>query len=272
MEDLILIKYGELWLKTTPVRRRFEKILKRNIKAELKKSKDSVVIRTKNGRVLIYPTKKINVKFLARTFGITAYANAVEINKNIEEIKKVAEKFVVKKKPFVIRARRSDKSFPLTSQEIQQVVGMHLEKLGYKADIKNAKHKVEIEIRDNAYVYANTTKGPGGLPVGSGGVVIAKLRDKDDLLSAWLVTKRGIDCVFLRPKKELLTIVKKWNVGRKIRSVASKEAAMEESKTLVDCRETKNNSNGFLILNPIVGFGKKEKQLYLKKIGAGGRI
>ena len=263
MRSLILIKYGELWLKSEPVRRHFEKILKENIKRHLKENGINARVRTSNGRFFLHSEDSISrFSFLGRTFGIVSYASALETNKDMEEIKQAAEAFA--KPQFKIKARRTDKSFPLSSQELQREIGMHLEKKGIPADLQNPKHIIKIEIRDNAYIYAKEQKGPGGLPLGTGSVALARLRDNNDLMAAWLVMKRGTNCIFIKPKKSLLKTIEKWSVGRKIRKASLKEAK-KHAKVLVDCR--KSSAKGFVILNPLAGFSAKEKKSLMKRIG-----
>src|SRR3989339_815489 len=101
MQKIIVVKYGELWLKSDPVRRRFEKILKKNIKRELSKTNSNSEILLRNGRVFLYPEKKLDLSFLKRTFGVVSYAEGLQVRKDMEEIKKAAEKLIRKKKTFV---------------------------------------------------------------------------------------------------------------------------------------------------------------------------
>lgn len=260
---IILVKYGELWLKSEPVRRHFLKRLKGNIKKHLQTAGKRAQMRIVNGRFYIYPEGKFNTEFLSHTFGIVAYAPGVEVNKDTEEIKKAAELFA--KPKFKIKARRTDKSFPLRSSEIQRQVGMFLEKKGIPADLQKPEHIIKIEIRDNAYIYAKEQKGPGGLPLATGGIAAAMLRDSDDLLAAWLVMKRGTNCIFIKPNKRLLNVIEKWSIGRKPKIVNSIKNTT--AKILIDCRESRGRAGSLIILNPLAGFSAKEKKRLMKRIG-----
>ena len=84
MKKLIIIKYGELWLKSDPVRRKFEKILKKNIKREIARQSNALKARSyssadphseillRNGRIFLYPARKTKLDFLKRTCEISS--------------------------------------------------------------------------------------------------------------------------------------------------------------------------------------------------------
>lgn len=73
---------------------------------------------------------------------------------------------------FKVEAKRSDKSFPLTSPQICRVAGEailarfpHLQ-----VDVHTPELTVWIEIRDfGAYIHGPQLPGAGGMPVGTGG-------------------------------------------------------------------------------------------------------
>jgi thiamine biosynthesis protein ThiI len=257
----ILVRYGEVWLKSDSVRRKFEQILLGNLKALfLAGTKISVV----PGRVWIYASKA--PKELARVFGVVSYSPVVICGKNIDEIKAAARQItkVWKSGTFAIRASRTDKSFTLNSKQLEIAVA---ELVHLPVDLSDPKHTLSIEIRDRAYLYERTVAGPGGMPLGSAGKVAAHLRDADDLMAAWLLMKRGALTILIKPKPALLKLLQKWSVGRKLKAAKNiKEAAKFGAIALVDARSNKPNENGFIILNPLVGFSAEEKAAFLKKV------
>ena len=103
---------------------------------------------------------------------------------------------VTGKTTFKVESRRSDKSFPLTSPELSKRLGAHLVAAHpqVKVDVHQPQVTINVEVRANvAYVYADTLRGPGGLPVGvssqgllliSGGI--------DSPVAGWLAMRRGI--------------------------------------------------------------------------------
>lgn len=290
-EHAVLVKYGELWLKSDPVRRRFEKILKENIKKEYKKitkgKGGTLKVTTTNGRMFIHlENQKSKAKakplenILRRTFGVISFASCLIVDKNIDEIKAAALKIIPRHKShispwrnvhapctFYIQASRTDKSFPLDSSGIKKQVGMFLEAKGLRADFEKPTHVLKIEIRGDALLYTNEKSGPGGLPLGSGGFAAAYMRDTDDLLSAYLVMKRGVDLIFIKPNKKLLKTIERWCAGRKIKTASSIKNT--KVKAIVDARAGENKSEGFVLLNPLAGFAPEEKGKLLKLIAKG---
>ena len=76
--QLIIIRYGEIGLKSKTTRKHFENILIKNIKNAFKKEKIFNVIKTQMGRIYVY-TDEINpaVKVLQKIFGITSVSPAI---------------------------------------------------------------------------------------------------------------------------------------------------------------------------------------------------
>src|SRR3989442_9088178 len=96
---------------------------------------------------------------------------------------------------FRITARRAFKTFPLTSVEINRELGAHVLKVRPQArvDLEHAELNVHVEVLPHeAFVYADRRPGAGGLPVGSGGTVMALLSGGiDSPVAAWRMMKRG---------------------------------------------------------------------------------
>jgi thiamine biosynthesis protein ThiI len=99
---------------------------------------------------------------------------------------------------FAIRARRSDKSFGMTSKEIEidiaEVVNEHFGRGdGLYVNLDRPEVTVFCEVRDEfAFVYFETLRGPGGLPVGSNPPVLALLSGGiDSPVACNMLMKRG---------------------------------------------------------------------------------
>jgi len=116
-----------------------------------------------------------------------------------EEIKKRGQPF----KTFRIRASRADKSFHLTSREIEfQVGGFIKAQSGAKVNLEKADLTCFIEILSKrALFYFDKIPGPGGLPVSTAGKVIALLSGGiDSPVAAWQMMKRGARCIFVHTR------------------------------------------------------------------------
>jgi thiamine biosynthesis protein ThiI len=74
---------------------------------------------------------------------------------------------------FKVKTKRRDKRFPTPSMEVSMEVGGQIHtKLGLEVDVHNPDHTIHIEIGDvRSFVYTQTIKGPGGLPVATAGRV-----------------------------------------------------------------------------------------------------
>jgi len=257
----VLVRYGEVWLKSDSVRRQFEQVLAGNMRSLFSAGTRISVV---PGRIWIHSAKA--PKELGRVFGVVSFSPVVVCDKNIEAIKAAARQItkVWKSGTFAIRASRTDKSFPLNSKQLEIAVA---ELVHLPVDLSDPKHTLSIEIRDHAYLYDRTVAGPGGMPLGSAGKVAAQLRDADDLMAAWLLMKRGALTILIKPKPALLKLLQKWSVGRKLKAARSlKEATKFGAIALVDVRSNKPKENGLIILNSLVGFSDDEKARLLKKI------
>ena len=198
MDRVILIKYGELTTKKGN-RNFFVNTLYNNIKNKLKKF--DVKISKDNARMYIEfrdeELEKIK-KIIDNIFGIHMYHIAYIVDTNIDSIKnKLLE--VMKKSSFStfkIESKRSDKSFPYKSVELNPLLGTFILKNidNIKVDVHNPDVLVNVEVRNyNSYIYTNGYKGCGGYPNGvqkkgmlmlSGGI--------DSPVAGYLAMKRGI--------------------------------------------------------------------------------
>lgn len=101
---------------------------------------------------------------------------------------------------FKIDAKRGQKDFPLTSQEVNQYLGALIwEKSKAKVDLEHPALTIFIElIEDFAFVYFEKIKGPGGLPAGSAGKVITLISSGiDSPVASYELMKRGAEVVFV---------------------------------------------------------------------------
>ena len=198
MDRVILIKYGELTTKKGN-RNFFIDTLYKNIKNKLT-SYDVNINKDRSRMYIEFNDKDLNdiTKVIGKIFGIHKYhiAYITEVDdKTIQD--KVLE--VVKEKEFKtfkVEVKRSNKSFPINSQDYNRVLGGLLLKNieGISVDVHNPELLIKVEIReDKTFIYFNTLYGLGGYPVGtqpkgllmlSGGI--------DSPVAGYLAMKRGI--------------------------------------------------------------------------------
>ncbi|WP_296241513.1 tRNA uracil 4-sulfurtransferase ThiI [uncultured Faecalicoccus sp.] len=201
--DHILIRYGELSLKGKN-RNVFIRQLRENIKKALK-SFSSLEIESQHDRMYIYlkeedPAKVADV--LSRVFGISSFSFAVKVDSDIDAIVDACLQTLdlEKEQTFKVAARRSDKNFPIISDQINRIVaGAILKNSHWKVDVHHPDYKIVIEVHQNAtYIMTDRMTGAGGYPVGVGGKAMVLLSGGiDSPVAAYLMMKRGvrIECI-----------------------------------------------------------------------------
>jgi len=197
-----LLKPAELTLKGEN-RKSFEGVLKHNIKLLLADIDTKIRFKFTAGRYYVhgpaYKSQEIE-KALSRLIGISGWAKTVTCEKNPEAIfkacaeegRKIYEKGA---KTFKIDARRTDKSFVLSSYELccegGNAVTSTVSEL--KVDIHNPDDIIKIEIREKALVYSGGKKCFGGLPVGTAGRGMLLLSGGiDSPCAGFLMATRGM--------------------------------------------------------------------------------
>ena len=139
---------------------------------------------------------------LSKVFGISWFApvivSAAEYDAILSAVLSVAS--ASPSRTFKIAARRSDKSFRLTSQALASKLGSAVVDASKMAvDLSDPDLTIHVDIvRRKALVYAERSKGPGGLPLGTAGRVIHLFSGGiDSPVAAWLLMKRGTKPVYL---------------------------------------------------------------------------
>lgn len=208
MKEIILAKYGEIALKGEN-KSTFEDMLLRNIKRRLKKVGRFDYSR-RQSTIYIEPSEDgadigEAVRRLKNVFGIGAIQRCAVFPKDFSAVVQSLEEYLADAlggaKTFKIEAKRSDKTFPMKSPEIQQQLGdavldafPHLE-----VDVHDPEVTVRLEIRDNgAYLSAERIIGAGGMPVGSSGKALLMLSGGiDSPVAGYMMAKRGlvVDCI-----------------------------------------------------------------------------
>lgn len=201
-QKLYIIRLGEIALKGRN-RDLFENQLKENIKEKLRPH--SSRIHRQKGRLFLYlepdvPSTLVS-KALQTTFGIVGFAPALVTKKSYEALEEAALKiakehwFAGESPTFKVESSRTDKSFPLGSYEISAALGSAL-LAAYpelKVDVRTPDKILHVEIRDQAYLYSESDRGPGGLPVGSAGSGMLLLSGGiDSPVAGYQMAKRGL--------------------------------------------------------------------------------
>ena len=218
----ILVRYGELALKSPPVRKFLEKKLVNNIDRTLRNNnipaeKFQVSNHRKWGRIIVVLYNNESVPCVDHTdkeleekivnilsnyvCGITSISPAQKITSNIEEIFEKAIEFITNRveesSTFAVRVKRTGKH-PYSSQELAGKIGEHiLEKIGEEkkltVNLSQPDYTLHLEVKDHyAFLFDKKLTGIGGFPQSSQGKLVTVLRgSREDAIAAFLLCKRG---------------------------------------------------------------------------------
>ncbi len=194
------MRYCEIGLKSTPVRRRFESILKDNMLTMLAADGVEALISYADARFFI-ETEDIDkcVESVKKVFGIASFSVAEECTSEMEDICASAANYsegrISEGQSFAVKARREG-NHPYTSMDVGREAGSAIfirnESLNVKVDLTDPDKLFYIEVRNSkAYIFDSYVQCPGGLPLGSQGRVFADISDERGMVSAWMMMKRG---------------------------------------------------------------------------------
>ena len=250
--NTVLVRYSEIGIKGLN-RPYFENKLINNMKDCLAKNKvKDFKTKKESGRILIFTDKKCDK--LSNVFGIASFSYALDILP--EDLNKTALSLVKKQKSFRISARRLDKTFPKTSQQINEDTGSYiLDNKKIKVSLKEPEIDIGIEIiNGKVYIFSETVKGFSGLPVGTEGSAYLRVKNiKNSLVASFLILKRGASLTLSKKLPKL----KKFEYGFEFKvrkeNETDKVIVLDETD-LIKIKKEKDR----LILTPLIGLSEKE--------------
>ena len=201
--DHIMVRFGELSTKGKN-KKDFIRILYTNIKRSLKDF-PSLSIETRYDHIYVHLNgEDYNpvIDILQDISGIQGLSLVCKVDKDIEAIKSASLELIKLEKgnTFKVKVKRSDKRFPIHSEEITRMVApVILKNTSLKVDVHNHDILLNIEVRDEgAYIFVKTFPGAGGYPLGVAGKSMHMLSGGiDSPVAAYLMMKRGvtIECI-----------------------------------------------------------------------------
>ncbi|MFB3906296.1 MAG: tRNA uracil 4-sulfurtransferase ThiI [Acidobacteriota bacterium] len=204
MTRCFVCHYHEISLKKAN-RSFFEKLLVQNIRAALRGLPHREV-RRMPGRILVEllddsPVGEIAVR-LQKVFGLVSASPAWKVEQDLDTIAVTAWSLIRDRefKTFCVRTRRSNKDFPLNSQQVNEQLGEFLaRKSGRRVRLEDPDLTCYVELADRlALIYFDKFQGVGGLPVGSSGKAVVLLSGGiDSPVAAYKIMKRGCRAVFV---------------------------------------------------------------------------
>lgn len=199
-----LLKYGEIGIKGKN-RYLFEDALVRQIRFALKDVDGQFDVHKSQARIYVdcegdYDYED-TVEHLKRVFGIVGICPVVRMeDQGFEKLKEdvvsyMDEMYPDKNLTFKVEARRARKTYPQTSMEINCDLGeVILEAFPEtKVDVHHPDVMLNVEIRNEIYVYSQIIPGAGGMPVGTNGKAMLLLSGGiDSPVAGYMISKRGV--------------------------------------------------------------------------------
>jgi thiamine biosynthesis protein ThiI len=224
-----LVRFGEIGIKSLPVRRRFERLLAENILRSVHARGAEGTVEQTWGRLVLRAPEAVGRDVLARTFGVVSFSPSLQAPRELPALAAFAgeaSSVIPPRASFAVRARRSGEQ-GFTSQDVARAVGAAIlerhRARGLTVDLEAPQAEVVVEVRsDHAWVAFETLPGPGGLPVGSEGRVSAWVARPRDALAAWWAMKRGCRADLLAPEgrgEALAKLLAPWDAALELTEV-----------------------------------------------------
>jgi thiamine biosynthesis protein ThiI len=204
LRPVVVVHYHEISLKRGN-RPLFLRQLARNLARALA-DVGPVTVRQRPGRIVLdldkHPQPEVVRERAQRVCGVASVALGYRTASTLAGMQGVIGRLVEGRefRSFRITARRAFKTYPMTSVELNRALGAFvLERVATRVDLEHPEVEIVVEVLpDEAFVSLDRRPGPGGLPVGSGGTVMALLSGGiDSPVAAWRMLKRGCRVVFV---------------------------------------------------------------------------
>jgi thiamine biosynthesis protein ThiI len=204
LRPVLVVHYHEISLKRGN-RPLFLRHLRHNLQAALA-DVGPPPVRQLPGRIVVdldgHPAPAAVQERVARVFGVAFATVGYRVPSTLPAMKAVLGRLLEDRSfpSFRITARRAFKTYPMTSVELNRALGAFvLERVPTRVDLEHAAQDIRVEVLPSeTYISLDRVEGPGGLPVGVSGTVVALLSGGiDSPVAAWRMMKRGCRVVFV---------------------------------------------------------------------------
>lgn len=202
----VLLRYGEIGIKSKQTRRRMTDLLVRQIEIALEEHGIPFSsIDRQYGRLFVESSEPLRAaEICARLFGIVSTSPVVITSSDLDTILAVGERVALEEfrphKTFKVGARRVG-AHDYTSQELRERLGERLFEgpMNLPVDLHSPDQEIYVEVRhDRAYIFTKVIEGVGGMPTGTQGKVVCTVSTGlDSPVAAYKVMKRGCIPVFV---------------------------------------------------------------------------
>ena len=189
--NIWLIRYSELFLKSEYVKKEWELRLVDSIRKRL----PGAEVTRERGRIWV--SGDVDEEILKTIFGIVSFSpcEPVKLSDLNDRITGFAEESGIRSATsFAIKIHRVG-DHPFNSQQKEHETGAIIQNIypHLKVDLNHPGFLLNIEIRNDAcYLYTRSISGPGGLPPGVSGTVVALMSGGiDSPVAVYMMMKRG---------------------------------------------------------------------------------
>ncbi|WP_231183021.1 tRNA uracil 4-sulfurtransferase ThiI [Haladaptatus sp. DYF46] len=199
--DTVLVRHGDVGVKSGKVQTEMERRLRDNIAAILADRDIDAEVERRWSRLFIHANEndiEEATTAAADTFGVQSASPAAVVSPEqsvIEETLADAAREHYHEGTFAVRARRSSKDHPFTSAELEREGGTAVWNAveNPEVDLDDPDITFSVEVRDDdAFVFLEKRDGPGGLPLGTQTRLVSLVSGGiDSPVATWEVMKRG---------------------------------------------------------------------------------
>lgn len=219
---VLLVRFGELALKSRYVRRQLRDRLVANIQDLFAAEGVECITEADEARVYVHTNDIDRARgILVRVFGIVSVSPAVEVHADRDGLRAAAlaeaDRALSPGKSFALRTRRVG-THPFTSQDLAKDLGAAIRAShpDSRVDLTRPDVEIHVEVRLNrGFLFRDIWAGPGGLPLGSQGRALAIVDDDAGMVAAWMGMKRGCRVAVASGDRLHVEPLRRWDVHLK---------------------------------------------------------
>lgn len=297
--DGVLVRFGEIGIKSAPVRRQMLERLRGNLLDLMEQGGVEGDVQPSGSRLwMMGPDVPALVRVATHTFGVVSASPCRRVPPTLASILEEAPKLALAYSwgSFAIRARREGQH-PFTSQDVNVQAGSAVYRAAQaagrnpKVDLTAPEFALDIDVRQgHAYLFTEHHEGPGGIPMGTQGKVLALVSDPNSFLSAWLMMRRGCAVVPLHagttgslpvdaveamaswgfPRTVEVLPLCKGKIAKPVLLAAAAEVARERRATALVTGEDLASAlctAPLPVLRPVCGLDVAERDRWMARIG-----
>jgi thiamine biosynthesis protein ThiI len=221
---VVLVRFGELALKSRFVRRQLRDRLVANIQDRFAAEGAECVTEADEARIYVHtPDVERARGLLARVFGIVSMSPALEASADLPALRDLAvseaSRALTPGATFAVRPRRVG-THPFTSQDLARDLGAAIlaASPGARVNLAAPEVAIYVEVRRNrGFVFREIWPGPGGLPLGSQGRGLGFVDQERGMVAAWMGMKRGCRVAVAAPAEDdSVTALRRWDTHLKV--------------------------------------------------------